>query len=102
VSSSQLFGFRKSHYFKDFVYTSDDAQESAEDHTLDIDSNIQSSLQNASEELERNIVIDEWCCALPSESLSQESDAVTAQRNFCQAQVNVYGNVTAGWSFWSE
>jgi glucan 1,3-beta-glucosidase len=84
------------------VYTPEDAEESATDHTKDIGSSIQSSLQNASSELERNIVVDEWSCALPPESLFQEADTDAAQSNFCQAQMNVYGNVTAGWAFWSE
>jgi glucan 1,3-beta-glucosidase len=86
----------------DFVYTASDAAESAMEHTEDIDTGIQAMLHNTSSELRRNFVIEEWSCALTSESLSKEEDAGAARTAFCQTQMNVYENVTAGWSFWSK
>lgn len=86
----------------DFVYTSADNAESAMGHTDDIQTSVAQSLENASQNQRGNLVIDEWSCALTPNSLSQDQHPSEAMAQFCQAQLGVYTNATAGWSFWSE
>ncbi|THH18479.1 hypothetical protein EW146_g2512 [Bondarzewia mesenterica] len=88
-------------YHSYFVFTPSDNAESAHDHTGDIEGSIADSLQQASKHERRNIVIDEWSCALTADSLSHEADPGEAQRLFCTGQMNVYTDATAGWAFWS-
>jgi glucan 1,3-beta-glucosidase len=75
--------------------------ESAQSHTVDVNTTISSDLKAASLANRRNLVVDEWSCALTARSLSQESDPASAQRDFCTGQMNVYADAAAGWSFWS-
>ncbi|KZT44036.1 glycoside hydrolase [Sistotremastrum suecicum HHB10207 ss-3] len=84
-----------------FVYTSADNAESAEGHTDDVQTSVAQSLENTSRNQRGNLVVDEWSCALTPNSLSQEQNPDQAMSQFCQAQLGVYSNVTAGWSFWS-
>ena len=56
----------------------------------------------ASRESQRNIVIDEWSCALSSQSLDNKSNPERARQKFCTGQMESYTNATAGWGFWSE
>jgi glucan 1,3-beta-glucosidase len=85
-----------------FVYTSSDAAEPASQHTGDVESAVSSSLSNASVQQHRNLVVDEWSCALTAESLSREADPNQARKAFCTGQMNVYANTTAGWGFWCK
>ncbi|KAJ3519539.1 hypothetical protein NM688_g9287 [Phlebia brevispora] len=85
-----------------FVFTPQDDAESASDHTADIDGGIQASLASASQQARGNLVIDEFSCALTDQSLQNESNPVQARQDFCTAQVDVYANTSAGWSFWGE
>ncbi|ORY35801.1 glycoside hydrolase superfamily [Naematelia encephala] len=57
---------------------------------------------SAATEERRNIVIDEFSCALSGNALVNSSDAVTDRRRFCTGQMESYTNATAGWSFWSQ
>lgn len=87
-------------YHSYYVFTPQDNEESAHDHTADITSWIGNNLSQASDKERRNLVIDEWSCALTPESLSKENDPAAAQQQFCTDQMFVYENATAGWSFW--
>ncbi|WVF72888.1 hypothetical protein IAT40_007706 [Kwoniella sp. CBS 6097] len=55
----------------------------------------------AANEGRRNIVIDEFSCALSNQALSASTDAVADRRQFCTGQMESYTNATAGYSFWS-
>jgi len=55
----------------------------------------------AASEERRNIVIDEFSCALSGAALSNSPDAIADRRKFCTGQMESYTNATAGWSFWS-
>jgi hypothetical protein len=85
-----------------FVYTASDNAESADNHTKDIEGNIAGSLLQASSRERRNLVVDEWSCALTPESLSKEANQTKARQEFCFGQLGVYTNVSAGWGFWCE
>lgn len=85
-----------------FVFTPQDDSEPASQHTSDIDGGIADSLQAASNRQRRNLVIDEFSCALTSDSLKNESDPNQARMEFCTGQTEVYANATAGWSFWGK
>ena len=50
----------------------------------------------------RNIVIDEFSCALSGQALANSTDPVGDRRRFCTGQMESYTNSTAGYSFWSE
>ncbi|KAI0748311.1 glycoside hydrolase superfamily [Daedaleopsis nitida] len=84
-----------------FVFTASDASESATDHVGDVHGSIAHDLASASERQRRNLVVDEFSCALTDQSLSRESDPDGARWAFCEGQVDIYQNETAGWSFWS-
>ena len=58
-------------------------------------------LIGASNEGRRNIVVDEFSCALSNDALKQSDDPVGDRRRFCTGQMESYTNATAGWSFWS-
>lgn len=83
-----------------FVFTPQDNAESASGHTKDIQSSISGSLASASDRQRRNLVVDEFSCALTEQSLSGEADPNQARRAFCEGQLQIYQNETAGWSFW--
>ncbi|WWD03768.1 hypothetical protein V865_001824 [Kwoniella europaea PYCC6329] len=55
----------------------------------------------ASNEGRRNIVIDEFSCALSGQALSNSQDQQADRRSFCTGQMESYTNATAGYSFWS-
>ncbi|KAL4253866.1 glycosyl hydrolase 5 (cellulase A) family protein [Abortiporus biennis] len=82
-----------------FVFTDQDMNESATDHTNDIEGGISQSLVSASAAQHRNLVVDEWSCALTDQSLKNQPNG--AQFDFCKAQMDVYANSSAGWSFWA-
>ncbi|EIW60057.1 glycoside hydrolase [Trametes versicolor FP-101664 SS1] len=84
-----------------FVFTPQDNAESASGHTKDIQSSISGSLAAASDRQRRNLVVDEFSCALTEQSLSSEADPNQARRAFCEGQLQIYQNETAGWSFWA-
>ena len=63
---------------------------------------VSDQLLSASSEDNRNIVVEEWSCALSSQSLANATDADEARREFCTGQMESYANATAGWGFWSE
>ncbi|KAJ7751969.1 glycoside hydrolase superfamily [Mycena metata] len=71
-----------------FVFTSQDEEKSASQHTNDIETSILRSLSSASEKERRNLIIGEWSCAL-------------TPCKFCKTQLDVYSSATAGWSFWA-
>ncbi|KZT26278.1 glycoside hydrolase family 5 protein [Neolentinus lepideus HHB14362 ss-1] len=84
-----------------FVFSSPDIAESASQHAADVQSSILTDLQNAAVVSHRNLVVDEWSCALAPQSLAQESDKSGAQQRFCADQAMIYSDVIAGWSFWA-
>ncbi|KAI0062333.1 glycoside hydrolase [Artomyces pyxidatus] len=88
-------------YHSYFVFTPSDDSESAHDHTADIKGFIANSLTNASKNQRRNLVVDEWSCALTPKSIANEPDQEGSRTKFCTGQMGVYTNATAGWSFWS-
>jgi glucan 1,3-beta-glucosidase len=85
-----------------FVFTPADANEPASSHTTDIEGSIADSLRQASDQARRNVVVDEFSCALTDESLQGETDSDQARQDFCTGQVEIYANTTAGWSFWGK
>lgn len=85
-----------------FVFTPSDEAEPASQHTSDIQGHISDTLAKASDKQHRNIVVDEWSCALTSQSIANEPDKDQARRNFCEGQMDVYSSITAGWSFWCK
>jgi glucan 1,3-beta-glucosidase len=83
-----------------FVYSPSDDAKSASQHAADIGGDIAFSFAKASSQSHRNVVIDEWSCALTPNSLAQEFDPVAARKQFCTGQMEVYNQTAAGWSFW--
>ncbi|WVR07557.1 hypothetical protein IAU60_004599 [Kwoniella sp. DSM 27419] len=59
------------------------------------------SVISAANEGRRNVVIDEFSCALSDQALANSQDAVADRRQFCTGQMESYTNATAGYSFWS-
>ncbi|KAF7295032.1 Glycoside hydrolase [Mycena indigotica] len=86
-------------YHSYFVFTSQDANDSAYNLTQKVTRSVQPMLANAN--LRGNLVVGEWSCALTPRSLSYEKDKEAARRSFCNTQLDVYSSVAAGWSFWS-
>jgi len=84
-----------------FVFTPSDDAEPATQHTADVEGSISGSIAAASTQAHRNLVIDEWSCALTPESLANETDPNEARKAFCTGQMDVYANTTAGWGFWA-
>ncbi|PCH38120.1 glycoside hydrolase family 5 protein [Wolfiporia cocos MD-104 SS10] len=84
-----------------FVFTPSDAAESANQHTVDIRTSIASDMTNASSLARRNLVIDEWSCALTPQSLANDPDPNQSRQAFCEGQMDMYTNTTAGWGFWA-
>jgi glucan 1,3-beta-glucosidase len=85
-----------------FVYTPQDASESAHRHTQDIERYTAADLEHAFATTRGRLVVDEFSCALTPQSLSNEKDQDGARKAFCSAQADVYLNSTAGWSFWCK
>ncbi|EPQ58194.1 glycoside hydrolase [Gloeophyllum trabeum ATCC 11539] len=85
-----------------FVYTSADENETASDHATDVRSTVLNDLDYASRTGHRNLVVDEWSCALAPQSLAEESDKGGAQQRFCTDQSIAYSSAVAGWGFWGE
>ncbi|KAK4687805.1 hypothetical protein P7C73_g2316, partial [Tremellales sp. Uapishka_1] len=89
----------------DFVFGDHASQELPASQLIDTLRPNQGSLSeqmiSAASEERRNIVIDEFSCALSQDALSNSSDPVGDRRNFCTGQMESYSNATAGWSFWS-
>ena len=83
-----------------FVFTPSDASEPASGHTSDVQGGIADSLRQASVQERRNLVVDEFSCALTDGSLQDEPDPDQARQDFCTGQIGMYANATAGWSFW--
>lgn len=84
-----------------FVFTPSDSSEPASQHTSDIRNGIADSLRQASLAERRNLVVDEFSCALTDDSLENEPDPDQARMDFCTGQIEMYANTTAGWSFWA-
>jgi len=87
-------------YHSYYVFTPADEREPASQHTSDVEGFISERLRQASGNERRNLVVDEWSCALTAQSLSGEQDPEEARREFCTGQMDVYAKATAGWSFW--
>lgn len=85
-----------------FVFTPSDASEPASQHLSDVQGGIADSLRQASLAERRNLVVDEFSCALTDESLQDEADPDQARMDFCTGQIGIYTNTTAGWSFWGK
>lgn len=83
-----------------FVFSPSDESESASQHTSDIEGSISSDLGTADAKDRDNLVISEWSCALTAQSLSTQANPNEARKEFCTAQMGVYANMSAGWSFW--
>ena len=87
-------------YHSYYVFTPSDASTPASKHSENVENGISQMLINASGNQRRNLVIDEWSCALTTQSLSSERDPEEARRRFCTGQMGVYATASAGWSFW--
>jgi len=87
-------------YHSYYVFTPSDASMPASKHSENVENGIFQMLINASGNQRRNLVIDEWSCALTAQSLSSEKDPDEARRRFCTGQMGVYATAAAGWSFW--
>ena len=87
-------------YHSYYVFTPSDASTPASEHSENVENGIFQMLINASGNQRRNLVIDEWSCALTAQSLSSERDPDEARRRFCTGQMSVYATAAAGWSFW--
>ncbi|EEB98130.1 hypothetical protein MPER_02418, partial [Moniliophthora perniciosa FA553] len=87
-----------------FVFTPSDATEPASQHTTDVNTVVASQLTATDPDRCRiarhNLVVDEWSCALTPDSLAPEENKDQSNRDFCSSQMEVYGEVTPGWSFW--
>ncbi|KAF8575791.1 glycoside hydrolase family 5 protein [Ramaria rubella] len=99
ISARQDFVVQDHHSY--FVFTPKDDAESPASHIQDITGSIGQSLATASQSQRNNLVVAEWSCALTPQSLAQAQDPEAAQKRFCEGQMEVYQNTTAGWSFWS-
>ncbi|KAG6845717.1 hypothetical protein H0H87_004983 [Tephrocybe sp. NHM501043] len=84
-----------------FVFTPSDQNEAASEHTKDVHGPIYKAFAEASSKERRNLVIDEWSCALTAESIANEPDKDQARRDLGKGQMDVYAATSAGWSFWS-
>ena len=89
-------------YHSYYVFTPSDASTPASKHSENVENGIFQMLISASGNQRRNLVIDEWSCALTAESLSPEEDPDEARRRFCTGQMGVYATAAAGWSFWGK
>lgn len=87
-------------YHSYYVFTPSDASTPASKHSENVENGIFQMLITASGNQRRNLVIDEWSCALTVQSLSFEKDPDEARRRFCTGQMGVYATAAAGWSFW--
>jgi len=87
-------------YHSYYVFTPSDASTPASKHSENVENGIFQMLISASGNQRRNLVIDEWSCALTTQSLSSEKDPDEARRRFCTGQMGVYATAAAGWSFW--
>lgn len=85
-----------------FVFSPSNEQESGTQLTVDVDGAIADSLLDVAAKQRRNLVIDEWSCALTPSSLGKEKNVHDVQKKFCQEQIKVYRNATAGWAFWCK
>ncbi|PPQ67653.1 hypothetical protein CVT25_012681 [Psilocybe cyanescens] len=83
-----------------FVFSPSDQEESGTQLTVDVQDAIAKSLVDVSTKQRRNLVVDEWSCALTPSSLAKDKDAHDVQKKFCEEQMKVYRNATAGWAFW--
>jgi len=59
-------------------------------------------MASASIEDRRNVVVDEWSCALSDQALINSTDPAGDRRRYCTGQMESYTNATAGYSFWSR
>lgn len=98
VANRQDFVVQDHHSY--FVFTPSDASEPASDHLSDIQGSIGDSVRQAAYQERRNLVVDEFSCALTDDSLRDEPDPDQARQDFCTGQLEIYANATAGWSFW--
>ena len=87
-------------YHSYYVFTPSDASTPASKHSENVENGISQMLSNASGNQRRNLVVDEWSCALTTQSLSSERAPEEARRRFCTGQMGVYATAAAGWSFW--
>ncbi|KAF8911177.1 glycoside hydrolase family 5 protein [Gymnopilus junonius] len=85
-----------------FVFTPSDKAESGSQHLVDVNSTIAESLLQTAAAQRRNLVVDEWSCALTPESLQKDDNADAVQKQFGAEQMRVYSNATAGWAFWCK
>ncbi|EPQ28427.1 uncharacterized protein PFL1_04253 [Pseudozyma flocculosa PF-1] len=87
-----------------YVYTDSDQGTSAQGHISQLDGEITGEFEAASAKARRNLIVGEWSCALADSSLKgiKGADRDAAQRDFCEAQRNVWETTTAGWTFWSK
>ena len=87
-------------YHSYYVFTPSDASTPASKHSENVENGISQMLIGASGNQRRNRGIDEWSCALTTQSLSSERDPGEARKRFCTGQMGVYATAAAGWSFW--
>ncbi|CAL1704947.1 unnamed protein product [Somion occarium] len=98
VASRKDFVVQDHHSY--FVFGKNDKSASASQHTSDVKSKVSGSLATTSNKQRRNLVVDEWSCALTPASSQQENNQAQAQKKFCSTQLATYSGTAAGWSFW--
>ncbi|EIW67174.1 hypothetical protein TREMEDRAFT_22618, partial [Tremella mesenterica DSM 1558] len=67
---------------------------------LPIHGTLSQQLLSVSSSARRNLVIDEFSCALTASALANSPDETADRRAFCTGQIETYANTTAGYSFW--
>ena len=84
-----------------FVYTQQDRDMSANQHTKQISGSLQGSMSSQAKKANGRVIVGEWSCALNPKSLSNSNNKKKDESDFCQAQIETYRNTTAGVLFWS-
>lgn len=84
-----------------YVYTPSDQSTSAQGHISQLNGRINDQFESASATARRNLIVGEWSCALSESSLKNSKNRERDQKNFCQAQQDIWQSATAGFTFWS-
>lgn len=85
-----------------FVYSKSDQATSVTQHTKDIKSKVLGTLQDASNQQRRNLIVGEWSCASAPGSNKKETNLAGATKAYCEAQMKTFAKAGAGWAFWGE
>lgn len=84
-----------------FVFTQKDRGTTAKQHTSQIKSSYEQSLNKMAKTARGNFIVGEWSCALNPQSLQSSSNKQKSTAEFCQAQVESYAKAASGFFFWT-